>query len=129
MVSFVALGKPTTQGSYRPIVSKSTRKAIMVPMMSDAMRAWRSTVSQAARSAMGSRSPLSGCVQIAVRFILPRPKKPSNEWPRGDCDKLQRALGDALTGIVYADDSQICRWVACKEYGHPTGAQVEITEL
>lgn len=127
MIRFVVLGKPTTQGSHRPMVS-SKGKGFLRPMMSEAMAEWRSRIAEAARSVMGAHSPLSCPVQVSVRFVMPRPKRPTNAWPRGDCDKLQRALGDAMTGIVYGDDAQICQWVACKVYGSPPGAEVEVRE-
>lgn len=49
-----------------------------------------------------------------------------------DSDKLERALYDALTGIVYKDDSQICRQVVAKLYaknGEPARAEVVVREL
>ena len=46
--------------------------------------------------------------------ILPSFGKP-------DLDKLARGLCDGLTGIVYADDSQIVRLNLRKEYG-PTAS-------
>ena len=47
-----------------------------------------------------------------------------------DCDKLCRSLGDALTGVVFADDRQIATWHAEKVYtAGSEGATVEIREL
>ena len=42
-------------------------------------------------------------------------------WPecRPDLNKLSRACLDALTGIVWRDDSQVVRLEAEKEYGVP----------
>ena len=47
-------------------------------------------------------------------------------------DKLQRAVGDALTRLAWRDDSQIVAWHAYKHYAtseHPVGATITIQEL
>jgi len=50
---------------------------------------------------------------------------------RPDLDKLQRAVGDGITGILIADDSMIDRWSVTKGYLPPDplrgGPRVEIT--
>lgn len=47
-----------------------------------------------------------------------------------DLDKLQRSIGDALTGTVIADDKQICRWTAEKRWTtRGEGAVVVVREL
>ena len=47
-------------------------------------------------------------------------------------DKLQRAVGDALTRLAWRDDSQIVAWHAYKHYTtpeHPVGATITIREV
>lgn len=49
---------------------------------------------------------------------------------RPDLDKLQRAVGDGITGILIADDSMIDRWSVTKQYLPPVplhGPRVDIT--
>lgn len=128
-ISFIVSGKPTTQGSYRALKHKTTDKAIMLPMMSKAMREWRKTVAFAARAAMGAQRPSADCVKVSVTFVVSRPKRAKNAWPRGDTDKLQRALGDAMSSIVYLDDVQICEWSARKVFGSQPGAVVTVETL
>lgn len=128
MITFEAIGKPITQGSMRAFVSKATGRAV-IERGTKELRAWRSVVAQAARSAMGPLSPLASPVKVSATFVLESPKKPKRAWPRGDTDKLCRALGDAMTGIVYEDDAQICEWSARKTYGSPARAIVEVSEL
>ena len=128
-VVFFAEGIPTTQGSYRALISRITGKPVMVPMMTSAMKNWRRTMSKTARAVVGSAEPFAGPVRVRATFVLQRPKRPTNPWPRGDADKLARCCGDALRGIAYVDDAQICVWEIAKVYGAPTGVQVEVTPL
>lgn len=76
-------------------------------------------------------APTREAVAVALRFGLPRPKghwgtgrnadrlKPSAPaWPatKPDVDKLERAVLDALTGVLWADDSQVVVLSADKVY-------------
>ena len=90
---------------------------------------------------------LDGPVSVTVNFYLPRPKShygtgrnagalkpsaPAEHLTMPDLDKLQRAVGDALTRLAWRDDSQIVAWHAYKHYAttdHPVGAQITIQEL
>ena len=40
-------------------------------------------------------------------------------WRRPDLDKLQRAVLDALTGVLFSDDGQVVQLAAVKQYGQP----------
>lgn len=46
-----------------------------------------------------------------------------------DIDKLARAVLDALTGVVYLDDSQVSRLHLAKMYSNAYGTTVHIAEL
>ena len=51
---------------------------------------------------------------------------------RPDLDKLCRSTLDGLTGVLFADDSQVAFLVASKEYtlpGELEGCQIEIREI
>lgn len=62
-------------------------------------------------------------VEVHATFILPRPKTVKRIWPSvmPDLDKLQRALGDAISleryGQLLADDALIVQWHSEKVYG------------
>ena len=44
-----------------------------------------------------------------------------------DCDKLARAILDALTGVAYIDDAQVCKLSAAKVYTEGTeGVQIKV---
>jgi len=82
-------------------------------------------------------------IQIRLAFVMPRPKShygtgknaatlkrfvPSYHTSKPDLDKLIRCVKDALTGVAWKDDSQVCEVVADKKYGETPGVNVEIEE-
>jgi Holliday junction resolvase RusA-like endonuclease len=73
-----------------------------------------------------------GVYDVYLQFFLPKPKTVKRTHPNvrcGDIDKLCRAVLDALTASVFADDSQVCRLTATKEYatgGQKPGVKVTI---
>ena len=95
------------------------------------LRDWRNLVQFSLQSPEGPPQMLHGPVLVTLGFYLARPKahfgvgrnagklKPSApEMPIGkpDLDKLVRAVFDALTGMVFRDDSQVAVLVATKQY-------------
>jgi Holliday junction resolvase RusA-like endonuclease len=113
------------------------RCPLMVNMVEDndkELKAWREAVAWTARAAMRSREPIEGLVATFHTFHLHRPKghygtgrnarivKPGAPAAPGvipDVKKLARAVEDALSGIVYADDAQVVDSYEGKRYVHP----------
>lgn len=69
--------------------------------------------------------PIAGPVRLSLLFLLPRPsrlvwkKKPMpREWCpcKPDRDNLEKALLDALKGIIWIDDAQVCDGQVQKMY-------------
>ena len=97
---------------------------------------WRKAVVGAAREAHEGE-PLQCAVTVEAVFVFPRPKslKSNQEAPphtsAPDTDKLQRAVGDALTiAEVIGDDAQIHTWRAHKRRAKPgetPGAHITVT--
>jgi Holliday junction resolvase RusA-like endonuclease len=75
----------------------------------------------------------SGPVSLVLVCSMPRPKyiKKDAIWhtKKPDIDNLAKAVMDALNGIVWKDDSQICELSAVKIYDVTPGIQLEVTEL
>ena len=105
-----------------------TGRAVMLDA-STKTRPWRHLVSSAAVQAMGTRLPYDGAVYLDITFVMLRPKghfdskgrvKPNApKYPakRPDRDKLERAMQDALTGVVYRDDCQVVDGATRKVFG------------
>jgi crossover junction endodeoxyribonuclease RusA len=97
-------------------------------------------VQAAAIASMNGQNKLVGPVALTVVFRFPRPRShyrtngqlrknaPIRQDKRPDLDKLLRAVGDALSGSVINDDSQISRVAASKIYG-PPGATITLQEI
>lgn len=105
-------GKPAPQGSKRHVGG-----GVMVES-SKAVGPWRTVVAwSAAQTYHGA--PLDGAVWMSLLFVMPRPAAtPKRSTPqaikRPDLDKLTRAVFDALSGVVWRDDSQVIQVVASK---------------
>lgn len=114
MLSLFIPGKPIQQGSLiaRLIRVNGRPKAVLHSHASGDLKRWRADVAEAVAE---QGHPIIGpYVAVEAVFQMPRPRTTKYpEYPAGtpDLDKLQRALGDALTasGIV-EDDARIVRW-------------------
>ncbi|MDB5042208.1 MAG: hypothetical protein JWN27_2934 [Candidatus Eremiobacteraeota bacterium] len=98
-------------------------------------KSWREAVASAARAwiaANGSPPPLDGPVVMWARFYLPRPKSLPKRitlpTSRPDAGKLGRNVEDALTGLIFTDDSRIVDSHIYKRYAidTPPHAVIEI---
>lgn len=135
--TFTVPGVAQPKGSMRSFAHAKTGRIVT---MSDnpKLGSWEGRVALAAQAA-GVR-PHPGAVVVNVECALPRPKghagkrglKPSAPaWhtQKPDADKLLRAVLDGLTGIAFADDSQVVtancrkRWA---DLGEQAGARVSI---
>lgn len=72
--------------------------------------------------------------KITMEIICYKPKKPSQEYPRGDVDNFEKAYYDSITyaGIAWDDDVQIVENVTSKRYqeeGEEYGCKITIEQL
>lgn len=139
---FFAAGMPQTKGSGKAITSRSTGRAFFKPD-NPKTAAWQGVVAHAA--AQAGAKPIDGPVRLELTFVLPRPKghmgsgknaatvkasAPRYPASKPDGDKLERAVLDALTGVVYADDGQVVdvtwakRWAGVEGGGESAGVLV-----
>ncbi len=110
-------GDPKTKGSWIPVQTKAGVK--FRPATKGASKWYKD-----ARAAVAAqwRHPVVKDAPVRCRFtfLLPRPKTVIRVWPTGrrdgDIDKLVRALLDAMTGVVYGDDSQVVDSSEVKHY-------------
>jgi crossover junction endodeoxyribonuclease RusA len=86
---------------------------------------WRERVALAAHNAMNGAAPIAGYpVLLELKFCMPRPASaPKTKTPpaikRPDADKLARAVLDAMTNVVFGDDSQVVDLCITKRIAGP----------
>ncbi len=131
MISFRVDGIPAPKGSTRAFVVKG--RAI-VTEANARTRPWSALVRDAAQSATGGTivAPRGVSVRLEAVFTLPRPaslpKKVLYPAKKPDLDKCLRNALDALTGVVWHDDSQVVEITARKRYAaHTERPGVDIT--
>lgn len=109
---------------------------------------WRKAIAMAARDAAPGGPIAKAGLQVDIIYRFRRPKNhyrtgKFSAMLRDDCpaawdhfvkpdrDKLNRAVGDALTGIIFVDDSQDCTGTSSKRWNdsrdEPEGAEITIT--
>lgn len=136
--TFFVPGIAKTAGSKRAFYNKKLGRAMIVDACDN--KDWKTAVGWYARS-VWTGPPTEQPVSLTVRFVMRRPKdhygtgknagtlKPgAPEWhtSKPDSTKLLRCLEDALTGIIWKDDAQICQQFVSKTYGDTPGAMVTI---
>ena len=112
---------PRPQGSM-----VSPHKGVVRHAKDEALYAWRSRVRQEARLITRGAPPFDGPMVLGVVFFLDRRRgKRLLPWAQddGDVDKLLRAIGDALSGVVWKDDSRIIGGYQAKLYADQMGMQ------
>lgn len=133
-IAFELHGKPATQGSKRAYTYRKQGGGIgaRVEEHGKHFKSWRALVVDAATEAYDG-DPVKGPMVLTVRIIRQRPAshfgtgrnvnnlKPSAIYAkpvqRPDSLKICRGIEDALSGVVWVDDSQIIRHVITKEFG------------
>ncbi|BCP41382.1 hypothetical protein MINTMi27_14750 [Mycobacterium intracellulare] len=133
MISFFVPGKPAPQGSKRHV-----GRGILIESSKE-VGPWRERVALVAHGTMAAERDICGQgliekpqqVELNLWFVLPRPASaPKTKTPpatkRPDIDKLARAVLDALTDVVFQDDSQVTSMALTKRLADP-GEQPGVT--
>jgi crossover junction endodeoxyribonuclease RusA len=153
MITFTVYGKQITQGNKRPMpvhdrhtgtqMIRNGKPVFRVIEGTPALKPWKQEVAGVASQAMGDRPLITGAVKLTILFIIPRPKghygtgknagvikatAPPEHIVKPDSLKLGRAIEDALTGIVWKDDSQVVCHLIGKRYGERFETRVTIEE-
>lgn len=123
-ISFSVKGIPKPAGSKTAFAIKRGGVYTGRTVVMDACKktkSWQATVKAEAKK-HAPATPFVGQIKVAFNFYLPRPKShfgtgknsqklkstaPLYHIGKPDLLKLARAVEDAMTGIVYVDDSQI----------------------
>lgn len=135
-------GKPQTAGSKRGFVNPKNGKVIITESASGAAKVAKKTYRgdlrdaavHARRVSWLTDEPLRIPLAIEAVFVRARPSNhlrrdgsltplgmASRPTTRPDATKLLRAAEDALTGVLWLDDSQITQQLAWKAFGDDVG--------
>lgn len=130
-VDFTVAGIPQPQGSARAFVPKGWKRAVITSDNAK-LRPWRQDVSIMAREAMGELQIVAGAVEVACYFYFQKPKSTkksvTQKITKPDIDKLLRGVLDALTGVVFQDDSQVV-FVTCEKlFNFSPGCRIIVEE-
>ena len=136
-IEFTVLGEPSAQMRHRSF-SKGNFKGTYDPSK-DIKKDFLLTVQNKA-----PQEPITGPIKLVVVFYFGRPKNhyrtgKNSAMLRDDCpewhiaikdiDNLQKLIFDALNGIFWKDDKQIC-WVdAQKRYSERPRTEVRLTTI
>jgi crossover junction endodeoxyribonuclease RusA len=125
-LTFTVYGVAQPKGNMRAIRVRGMKFPIVTDSNRNA-KSWSQLVAEGANRALGEAAPedrgvLVDAVRVALAFYLPRPKKyqrrgvPVAHLTKPDLDKLVRGVLDALTHVVWRDDSQVVELLAGKFY-------------
>lgn len=108
-------GHARPKGSWNAIPVRG--KIRFVPVSTPAAK-WFKYLESEVKRKWPLKKPWVGPVRVECVFKLSRPKSNTNEFPitqnMGDVDKLLRAVFDAMSGVVFNDDSQVVETSAKK---------------
>ena len=130
-------GEPHAQGRPRAFKTPGGFIRLYDPASS---RNWKATAQEHFITAMreaGEAGPLLGPVEVTIRAVFTCPKtdyrknNPRGQRPhakRPDAENVAKAVLDAGTGVLYADDAQVCELKIEKVIGAQGEApRVEVT--
>jgi Holliday junction resolvase RusA-like endonuclease len=141
MIRFHIPAIPIAQPRQRHRVMQSAGRAFAMNFTPSKhpVQAFKATARMAAQTAYQG-APLEGPIVLRVLFLMPRPgrlrwkKRPMpREWhtSKPDLDNLEKSLKDALSGLIWIDDAQVCEVRKQKLYccgDEQPGLMVEIEQ-
>jgi len=144
-LDFFVPGLPAPGGSKRFVgFGKKTGRAILIDDAGKRNKDWRTAVGWHAADAMQGREVITSACEVCMEFVMPRPKAhfrsngmvkdsaPVAPTTKPDVLKLARSTEDAMTGIVWRDDSQTFALKLVKRYAAATetiGCRITINAL
>ena len=139
-IEFFVPGIPRPGGSKSAFKNPKTGKIIMSDAGGEKTKNWRAVVALFAKQNYKGEL-LSGPLRVSIIFVMRRPKyhfrangelrptAPKFHDKRPDRGKLLRSTEDALTSIIWHDDSQVASGPLEKIYGDKPGAHITIEEI
>lgn len=138
IVKFTVPGAPVGKGRPR-VATRGGRFAQMYTPEKTA--SYENLVALAAQTAMAGRGLIEGPVDVDLVILLPIPvswsKKKKQAALQGlvyptkkpDIDNVEKAIFDAINGVVWHDDVQVCDVSKRKRYAEVPGVHVVVTPI
>lgn len=135
-VRFTCYCHPEPQGSAKgfPIRRANGKMGVSITTDNKKLKPFRHALTQLALEQSvewvppfaGKHVPVS--LEAVCYFQKPpsAPKKREVPAVKPDSDKLARAILDALTGVLFADDAQVVDLIVRKRYGTPERVEVTV---
>lgn len=133
-LSFTVPGQP--QGKQRPRIGKAGAFSRMFTPAKT--QSYEAMVATFAHQAMAGAPLLEGPLEVGMDIVLEIPASWSGVKQRRavlgellpttkpDIDNVEKAVFDALNGVVWRDDVQVVRVVKAKRYGRSPGVSVAV---
>jgi Holliday junction resolvase RusA-like endonuclease len=123
-ISFIVLGEPSPEGSTKAFYIPKLNRTVTTHQNQKSLVAWRNRVATEAQRALTGTQWVNDSLSaytVNVDFVLSRPASVQvhrrlHPIIKPDIDKLARAINDALTGILFYDDSQVVTICCSKDY-------------
>jgi Holliday junction resolvase RusA-like endonuclease len=124
-VTVMLAGVPQGKGRARAV----NRGSYIGHYTPEKTRTYEGMIRTAAMEALGNKAPFEDPVEFVMRAVFPVPPSWSGKkrdraltgelkpGKKPDLDNVCKAWNDALNGVVYRDDSLICRMTLDKRYG------------
>ena len=137
---FFVPGIPKPGGSKRAFPIRNKAGTFIKMGVADAskdVQNWRNAVVDACRKVFLGPPTIQPLI-LSIRFTMPyrkgdfntkgevKPSAPKWHSKKPDCTKLIRSTEDALTGVLWHDDSQVVGITATKEFGLTPGALIKV---
>lgn len=120
---FIVPAIPIAQPRPRAVALNGKARVFGAPT-AHPVHAFKATCRMALMKAVIYEAPMLVPCAVEMVFVLPRPKLPKKlgtgrlpHAKRPDFDNLEKSVVDALTGVAWKDDSQLCdvrtqKWIA-----------------
>ncbi len=126
-IDFFVPGKPVSKGNIRSFQVKG--RTVYVDG-NKSLKSWEALARMIIREVM-PKKPWDGAIEVEATFYFQEPKGTPKcrkgklaMTKKPDIEKIARALNDAMTGLIYVDDSQITCLRLKKRYDDAPGVHV-----
>ncbi len=131
MIKFTVYGEAKPKGSTRAFIVKDRAHTTTA---NPNAKEWQQLVAVSAQQYRPAAGPYQEAVALKLAFFFSRPKsatvkKRPHHTVKPDLDKLVRNVGDALKGVIYAEDARIVRIEASKDYDTIPRVEIEVLPL